>query len=503
MKSNSSVLLGLALLLPLVLPAEPRHLSLAETRELVLLQNLEIQAQKLGMEAAASLYRGERIAMWEPTLVLGVDRVRNERENNTEEFIRQGVEDFEERNTLYKAGIEQPLPTGGALQLNYTLDHLTNNLREQRELEEDLEREYDSFLGVTLVQPLLRNGGLHIGRAVREMAGLESAAALQEYRRQLMQTLSSAEAAYWDLQLAQERVKLRHDSVRVAQKVLEDNRARVEAGKMSEIEVRQAEAGLASRRSQLLEAEQARREAASRLLAFLAQPDEASADLVVSDSPSLPASPEVDADALWSLALETHPDLLSRQARREQESLRVSYAKNQRLPDLNLRASYGYNGLGDSTSDAWDSATDADFPSWVVGVELSIPLGGGARSRGELTASKNRLAQADLALRSIEMAIGQALRVSISRVQNYFEQARNFKEIADMNRQILETELTRLEAGQSDSRKVLDAEEKLTQARDAELGSLTRVAVALVELDLSSGGLLRKLDIDPQSPAGE
>ena len=240
-----------------------KQLTLEQCRELVLLHNFEIASRELGYESARELLAGERGALWEPVLVLGANRVSNERENNTEEFIRQGVEDFSEDNTLYNAGIEQPLVTGGALRLNYTLDHLENNLQEQRDLDFQ-EKEWDSFAGVTLIQPLLRNGGVGIGLSVVRMAREESEVAFQEFRRQLMQSLGQAEAAYWELRIAQERVALREKSVEVAEKILEDNRARVEAGKMSELEVQEAEAGLASRQSQLLEARHSLEEASIR-----------------------------------------------------------------------------------------------------------------------------------------------------------------------------------------------------------------------------------------------
>ena len=37
-----------------------------------------------------------------------------------------------------------------------------------------------------------------------------------------------------------------------------------------------------------------------------------------------------------------------------QEELRVAYAKNQRLPQLDLKASYGLNGLGSTPGESWD-----------------------------------------------------------------------------------------------------------------------------------------------------
>ncbi|MEX2607640.1 MAG: TolC family protein [Kiritimatiellia bacterium] len=474
-----------------------REITLQEARELVLLNNFEIASQKLGMESARELFQGEKGALWEPVLVAGVDQVSNERENNTEEFIRQGVEDFSEENTLYNTGIEQPLPTGGSIQLSYTVDNLTNNLQEQRDLDFQ-EKEYDSFAGVTLVQPLLKNGGLGMGLSLMRMAREESEVVFQEYRRQLMQSLGQTEAAYWELRIAQERVLLREKSVAVAEKILEDNRARVENGKMSQLEVQEAEAGVATRNSQLLEARLRLEETSNRLLQFFSLPElDPGMTLVAVDSPSLHEAPEIDLNDLRTKTLHYHPDILIRDHRIAQDELRVNYAKNQLLPQLDLRASYGYNGLGESQSDAFDAVQEGDYPSWLVGVELRVPLGGGQRQRAEKQAAENRLAQGKLGVAAVRQQVVQGLHTSISRVKNYFNQAKNFQQVSEMNQAILDSELTRLEAGRSDSRKVLDAEEKWTQAREAQAASLTRLAVAKVEMDLSSGTLLMKLGIDP------
>ncbi|WFB36460.1 TolC family protein [Kiritimatiellota bacterium B12222] len=474
-----------------------RELTLQEAQQIVLLNNFEIASRRLGMESALRLFEGEKGAIWEPSFVGGIDRVSNDRENNTEEYIAQGVDDFSEENTLSRASIEQPLPTGGAIQLTYTLDKLDNNLQETRDVD-FVDKEYESFAGITFLQPLLKNGGLNMGYSLMRMAREESEIAFQEYRRQLMQSLGQAEAAYWELRIAQERVLLREKSVEVAESILADNRARVENGKMSELEVQEAAAGVASRESLLLEARQNLQETSSRLLGMFGMPDiDPMTPLRAVDSPKLLELPEIDIKKLSEQTLMYHPDVLIREHRINQDELRVVYAKNQVLPQLDLRASYGYNGLGDSPSDAFSSIDAGDFPSWTVGLEVRVPLGGGQRQRAERDAAMNRLAQGHLGEEAVRQQILQGLNTSVSRVKNYFWQAKNFQQVSEMNEAILESELARLEAGRSDSRKVLDAEEKVTQAREAQAASLTRLAVAKIEMDLSSGTLLMNMNVDP------
>lgn len=472
------------------------ELSLADSRELVIRQNLEIASQRLQLQGAQALYEGEKRAFWEPVLVLSGQRERNERENNTEQFISQGVEDFEETNSIYQLAVEQPIGTGGDLRFSYVLRNLQNNLREQRDLE-GIEREYEGFMGLVLTQPLLRNAGMNMSRAMIRMAREESEVAFQEWRRQMMQAIGSAEAAYWDLEIAQRRVALREASVRVAEQVLEDNRARLEAGRGAEVEVQQAEAGLAVRQTQLLEARQALVESSNRLRTFFSESIRDRGLLIrASDSPEL-RDITVDPLPLFDEALMLHPDILIRKHRRAQQEIRTEYTRNQQLPEVNLTGSYGFNSLGETSSDAVSEAWGGDFVSWSVGIQVRMPLGGNARGHGEYEASRLRLQQEETGLRATEIALMNQLSTSVRRVENNLAQARNYQRVAALNAQLLETELARLEAGQSDSRKVLDTEERLTEALEAEATSVTRFMVGLLELDLSSGTLLRTRDMDP------
>lgn len=472
------------------------ELSLEDTRELVLRQNLEIAAQKLQLKGAEALYAGERMAFWEPTLVVAGQRERNERENNTEQFISLGVPDFSENNTTYQLALEQPIGTGGDIRLSYVLRNLQNNLREQRDLE-GIEREYEGFLGLVLTQPLLRGAGISVSRAMIRMAREESEVAFQEWRRQMMQAVGSAEAAYWDLEISQRRVSLREASVRVAEKILEDNRARLEAGRGGEAEVQQAEAGLALRETQLLEARQALVETSNRLRTFFSESiRNRNLLLRATDTPEL--SPvTMDPLPMFDEAMTLHPDILIRRHRRAQQEIRKDFARNQQLPEVNLTGSYGFNSLGETSSDAVSEAWGGEFVSWSVGVQVRMPLGGNPRGHAEYQAARLRLQQENTGLEATEVAIMNQLASSVLRVENNLAQARNHQRVAALNARLLETELARLDAGQSDSRKVLDTEERLTEALEAEAASMTRFMVGMLELDLASGTLLRTRGMEP------
>jgi hypothetical protein len=72
-------------------------------------------------------------------------------------------------------------------------------------------QQYESFAGLNLTQPLLKNAGWGATTAKIRLSAISSKIAFHEYRRQILLVLASAEAAYWDLHLAQEQVRIGTD----------------------------------------------------------------------------------------------------------------------------------------------------------------------------------------------------------------------------------------------------------------------------------------------------
>lgn|GEM_PF-1680126 len=97
---------------------------------------------------------------------------------------------------------------------------------------------------MNLSQPLLKNFGPTPTLARIRIAAMASQIAFQQYRRQTLLVLASAEAAYWDLFLAQEQVRLGTKSVAIAERILADKQERVAVGKSPQIEVLSADRGV-------------------------------------------------------------------------------------------------------------------------------------------------------------------------------------------------------------------------------------------------------------------
>jgi outer membrane protein TolC len=419
------------------------YLSLQECIQRVVQFNETIQVRALEWLASQKRLKAAK-GIFEPEFVGSVEHTINRRKTTAERKSALGFLDlFDEENTVYSGALEFLAPTGGKLRLGYSLRDLANNL--QRTLAVG-GREFESFAGVSLVQPLLKNAGVGATMAAIRLAAGESELAYQEYRRQMMLIVARAEIAYWDLYLAQEQDRIRQDSVRIANTLLEDNRVRVQVGRVSDLDVLQSEAGVALRQARRKEAQQKLVEGINRLTALFSSTGAyANQQVRASDEPVLR---EVEMSFLSAMrqAIELNPDYLSQRRQLQQEGLRVAYARNQLWPQLDLKASYGLNGLGDSVGNSMRDIQRLDYQNWSVGAEMRIPLAGGAKARNELAAVRLRQQEAILGLKSAEVEIANALETARSRVVSARDSVANYRKVVDYNQRLLETETARLDA---------------------------------------------------------
>lgn len=471
----------------------------------VLERNESLQGKLLDVEINRRKARSE-FGAFEPALFGSASREANKRENTAEQQSNQLTDRYKEQNNIYQGGIESLLPTGAKVRLGYTLRDLNNSLQGKPILSGlggtrgGTNGEYQTFFGLTFNQPLLKNAGTAFNLAGIRLAALSSDIAFQDYRRQLMIVVSTAEASYWNLYMAQEQVRFFQDSVLTAQKILTDNRERLHAGKGSELEVLESEAALALRESKLSDAEQKLYEASNRVISLYAETIFSTNRFVRAvDRPQLDSTNRTFFEA-WMNAFDSNPDYLTQRQKVLQESVRIAYARNQRLPELDFRSSYGLNGLGQTPGDSWDDITRFGFPSWTIGFELRIPLAGDIKGRNELAAARLKEKQALVGLDEIRTQITGALDNAVHKITSTRASAHSYQKVVNFNRQLLDTALARLEVGKVESRKVLDIESDLFEARNSEVDALVQYQRSLLEYDLIQGVLLKKRHLELTQP---
>ncbi len=472
----------------------PGAIGLEEYMTRVVEHNESVQARLLAFHAARSQRRAEN-GGFEPALVTTGGYIDTEQPNTIEieRSLRSGGI-FTERNQNYSSAIEMQTPLGTRLRLGASAGELINNI--QRTVIVDLEAEYETQVGLTIEQPLLRGGGRAANLAALRLAARGSEIAYQEYRRQLMNVVAEAELAYWQLYYAQQEERLGAESVALARTLVQDTTAALEAGRGSRLDVLEAEAGLALRRSRESLARQRRLEAANRLAAFFGGGGRQSGpELTAAEAPLL-RRVTVVAEEGERVAQAMNPDFLRAMSQVGQEMIRVGYARNQRLPQLDLKTSFAASGLGFDWTSSWRDVEKQNFPTWTVGLELRVPLFGNLRGRNEHRAAQLRLLQAQRIAADVTTQLRTGMDSVTQRVDAAFTAAQSYQAVVEFRSSLLQTRLQGREVGRLDSRSVLEAEQELFAARLEELQSAIEYQRALLDLQLMSGSLLQARGIE-------
>ena len=452
-----------------VTASSPQAITLGQYMQRVVEHNESMQARLLAFHAARSQRRAEGGA-FEPAWVSAGEYVDRQRANTVEieRSLRSGGE-FNERNRSYSSGIEMQTPLGTRLRVGATAGRLVNNI--QRTVVVDLDAEYETSAGVSLEQPLLKGAGHNVALAALRVAARGSEIAYQEYRRQFMNVVAEAELAYWQLYFAQQEVQLLGESVNLARTLVQDSTVNFDAGRGSRLDVLEAEAGLAMRQSRESLAQQRRVEALNRLAAYMGGLGPAGlSEVVASESPVL-GKIELWPEEGSRTAFAMNPDVLRSQAQVGQERVRAAYARNQRMPQLDLKSSFAATGLGHDWTSAWRDVEKANYPAWTVGLELNIPLFGGIRGRNEYRPANLRLVQAERVAADISTQLRTGLDSALKRIDASFTAAQSYQAVVEFRSNLLQTRLQGREVGRLDSRSVLEAEQELFAARLDQLQS--------------------------------
>jgi outer membrane protein TolC len=481
------------------------ELRLNDYLQTVLRRNNTLQSQVFQSEAARRKSKAEYGA-FEPQLELSAMHEANQRTNSVvQQASQNGQGYFDERNNVYDSGIESLLPTGGKVRLGYTLSDLGNNVNPYGNIlsttNQIWTRQYQTFVGVTFTQPLLQNGGVSVNLAELRLAAADSEIGFQQYRRQLMLTVAQAENAYWNLYFAQEQLRFFDDSVAVAQNVLDDSRQMLKAGQGSDLDVMEAQSGLALRETKRNEVLQNYLEAVGNLQSLAGTVP--TPKIIGPDDPAIrvvDAPPETNAIITYADgfndAVELNPDFLIQKQKMIQEGLRLGVAKNQLLPQLDFKAAYGFNGLGTTPGNSWDMAQSQDFPSWSIGLQLTVPLGGNIKGRNLAKAAKLSLQAAYASLRGVQTEIANHLNSAILKTHAWQQSIQSYQTVVHFNEALLQTEFARLKAGTIEARKVLEVEADLLDARQNLASALMQSQQSVLQVELASGSLLKNLHLE-------
>jgi outer membrane factor, OMF family len=306
--------------------------------------------------------------------------------------------------------------------------------------------------------------------------------ALRDLRLQVAQ-------AYFDLQLADENVRIGQQSVRASLVSLRDARARFQAGVSTKLEVLQAETQLA-RDQQLLTTALSDQSVARRTLAaFL--------DLPQNVTPTAKEPARVLASWLPSL----QESIVAAYAFREeldQIILDISIANSNAnaslgavQPFLTIVNNFGWNRFTGQTTVSSVNTNTTDTLTYgidnAIGLNLSWSLFDGGRAAAQYRQQKQAAEESRFRFASRRDAIRQEVETS------FYELLKNNRDIATTTREVISSRESlrlarlRFQAGVTTQREVVDTQRDLTQAEVRYAAAVTGYNRRLAELRRRTG----------------
>jgi outer membrane protein TolC len=349
-----------------------------------------------------------------------------------------------------------------------------------------------STASINLVQPLLKNFWIDSARASILVA--KKTIQFDEYGFYLavMTNISATEQAYYELNYAFENVKVQQKAVDLAAQLVDENRRKVQAGVLTDLDIAQSLSQLASSQAALLAAHQLVIQDENNLKALITDKYRDMFDVQLVPTEPLMAIPEVfDLEQSWQTAMSLRPDLLQAKVAVERLDVNRRFQKNQLFPELDLTGSYGRTGLAGTLGASYGDIPANNFPNYSYGASLTVPLGNSA-ARDNYKAAKASVEQAQAVFQAVEQNILIQIQNTIEKAKSDFAQTKSTHDAFYYAEQALQAEEKKLQAGTSTFFVILQLQSNLTAARSAEIRALANYNEDLAQLAQFEGTILQK-----------
>ncbi len=470
------------LLLPLAKPVsageQVMKLSLGEAIKMAAEKNLDVRAEFYNpAQFEAEINRNRSI--YDPLLTLLTDYADSTSPSLSSPSGTNG-ESFDANGTL-----SQLFWTGGTASVLFKNNYSTTDSNFVVD-----KKTWQSSLGVTFSQPLLKNAGQEATELNITISRLSKYASIEHLNTRLMNTVAQVRTDYFKLYSLREQLEVRKVSLELSRKILTETKARVAAGVLPAMEILNAEFGVASREKDVIDAEKAVSDQLDVVRQLLQIGDRA--DIATTDLPRRDPY-QISEDELLRRAM-TRPDIKEQRRTLEINELQTRVYANNLKPDLKFSATAGISGLERSYSRDMEKLWTLDSPYWSVGLTFAYPLGNRA-AENDYRKSRLKTEQTALQIKSLEDGAAKDVRAAVRGVSTGYKQI----EVAERGRSYAEERLKAFirknEVGLATTKDVLDVENDLATAKNNLIAALVGYDNAITQLQQVSGELLERSNI--------
>ncbi|MFC2160570.1 TolC family protein [Acidobacteriota bacterium] len=488
------------------LPQTERNITLEECIVFAIKNNLDVTAEMITPEIAQMAVTQSR-EKFLPSLSFGFTRQNT---NSTSFSFIESSEQVLTTYNNYSGQVSQLLPTGGQLDVS-----LNTNMYDTSQNFLTINPRYGSTLDFSFTQPLLRNFGIKTNRREIIVAQNKRDISENDFKKVLLDTVYAVEDAYWNLVFSIQTLEVKRQSLELAQDLLVKSQKEVEIGTLAPKEILSAQAEVAAREADILQADTLVKNNVDRLKILINfSEDDDEIFLFPADQPAFEPK-EISLEEAFHTALENRPDLQSSRINLKNRDLDIRYAWNQLLPALNLNANYWSPGLsGDQVlyldnnpftnvivgkipggaGDALRDALNFKYNNWSLYFTLDIPLET-IFSRASFEQAKKSQERAVVRMRSLEQKAFLETKTTIRTVKTDYQRVKAYRIARELAEQKLDAEEAKLRAGMTTNFMVLQYQRDLANAKSSELRALIDYNLSLSRLNNTLGISLKNWNI--------
>jgi outer membrane protein TolC len=371
---------------------------------------------------------------------------------------------------------------------------------------------YGTGFSASITQPLLRGAWIDGTRMNINLQKQQVENSSLTVIRQITQTVSSVELAYYALIASRENVKVAEETLALTEQNFSNQKRRAEVGTLAKSQLPQLEAELYSQKASLLSVQNNFADSVNTLKRLLT--DDFGAVLATELLPVgelNPVQTVFSRNDSWDKALTQRPEILQSQISLENADIRLRYNKNQLYPQLDLRATYGLSGSDSSVvkfrdktpfvesrasfNDAFRDVRRGDYPNYSIGIQFSIPIPNRSARASYKTAQAQK-EQAVLQHKELEQSIMVDIDRLIRDAEYRFEQITVSRQARLSSELALQNETKRYNEGAIENYLVLQAQRDLTSRRYTEINAKVQYLIALSRLAQAEGSTLENNNIN-------
>lgn len=482
-------------------------LSIRDVTELTLKNNLDISIERINPEIKDREIM-ESKSEFDPDLALGF--IANKGVKPTASAFASPDVNIAESQT-WDIGISQKIITGANYELKFSNEKTKTNSKFA-----GLNPQHVPHLILSVEQPLLKNFGANINTRNIKIAQNNKKISDNQFKQKVIDIISEAQKAYWDMVFNIEDHKVKQESLKLAQDLEDRVRIHVEVGTMAPIDILQAKAEVASREEDVIMAENKVKNSEDRLkkiLNILDSPAAESKQILPADKPIFEEK-TLSLEKNLKTAFERRFDLLDAKLELKNKKIDIRYKKNMLFPVVDLKGTFGLNGLtgtalpvtdlntgsttssnfGGSYGDGIERLFSGEYYEWEAGITFRFPIGN-RFAKNKYTAAKLEAEKQLIMLKNLEQKISLEVRETVRKIKTNIKRIHATEASRKLAEEKLRAEEERFEVGLSTSFNVLEFQRDLSEEQSKEIRAKTDYKKALIDLERVTAATLERNNV--------